>query len=173
MSPATEKAPVGVVGVGWVGLVTAACFAELGHRVVARDIDAEKVKALHAGELPMHEPRLGELLERNAERLTFTTELAELAETKLLFICVETPPTRSGDADLTSVKKAIGELEPGDGSIVVMKSTVPVGTGRALRREIPGAAYLSNPEFLREGSAVKDFLEPDRVVIGAEAEDAA
>ncbi|MGZ5312994.1 MAG: UDP-glucose dehydrogenase family protein [Solirubrobacterales bacterium] len=173
MTPATEKAPVGVVGVGWVGLVTAACFAELGHRVVARDIDAEKVKALHAGELPMHEPRLGELLERNAERLTFTTELAELAETKLLFICVETPPTRSGDADLTSVKKAIGELEPGDGSIVVMKSTVPVGTGRALRREIPGAAYLSNPEFLREGSAVKDFLEPDRVVIGAEAEDAA
>jgi UDPglucose 6-dehydrogenase len=173
MGPATEKAPVGVVGVGWVGLVTAACFAELGHRVVARDIDAGKVKALQAGEVPMHEPQLGELLERNAERLSFTTELADLQEPKLLFICVETPPTRSGDADLTAVKKAIAELEPGEGAIVVMKSTVPVGTGRALQRELPGAAYLSNPEFLREGSAVKDFLEPDRVVIGAEPEDAA
>jgi UDPglucose 6-dehydrogenase len=169
MARDSEKAPVGVVGVGWVGLVTAACFAELGHPVVARDIVAEKVESLRAGQVPIHEPGLPELLARNAERLNFTTEIGELLErTSAVFVCVETPPTRSGDADLSSVKKAISELEAGGDRTVVMKSTVPVGTGRVLRREAPGVSYLSNPEFLREGSAVKDFLEPDRIVIGAE-----
>jgi UDPglucose 6-dehydrogenase len=104
MARDSEKAPVGVVGVGWVGLVTAACFAELGHPVVARDIVAEKVESLRAGQVPIHEPGLPELLARNAERLNFTTEIGELLErTSAVFVCVETPPTRSGDADLSSV----------------------------------------------------------------------
>jgi UDPglucose 6-dehydrogenase len=168
---ASDKSPIGVVGVGWVGLVTAACFAELGHPVVARDIDAAKIDSLRAGELPIHEPRLGELMKRNSARLSFTTDLSELEAARLLFVCVETPPTVSGDADLSSVKRALAELEGVGGRTVVMKSTVPVGTGRALRRDAAGIAYLSNPEFLREGSAVEDFLEPDRIVIGADAED--
>ncbi len=172
MTPDTEKAPVGVVGVGWVGLVTAACFAELGHPVIARDIVSEKIKALAAGDVPIHEPGLPEMLERNSERIKFTTELDELlSETKLAFVCVETPPTHSGDADLSSVRKAIEELDSED-RIVIMKSTVPVGTGRSLIRDTR-VTYVSNPEFLREGSAVKDFLEPDRIVIGAEPEAAA
>jgi UDPglucose 6-dehydrogenase len=169
---ATPKAPIGVVGVGWVGLVSAACFAELGHDVVARDIDDAKVASLQRGEIPIHEPGLGELLEKNSERLTFTTGIDELlAESELIFICVETPPTPSGDADLTSVMRAIDEVG-GGGRIVVMKSTVPVGTGATIRRRVPGVLYVSCPEFLREGSAVHDFLEPDRVVVGAAPEDA-
>ena len=100
----SEREPIGVVGVGWVGLVTAACFAELGHRVVARDIVPEKVEALEAGELPFHEPELAELIARNAERLTFTTEMGEsLDAARLVFVCVQTPPTHSGDADLSAV----------------------------------------------------------------------
>ncbi|MFN2613086.1 MAG: UDP-glucose/GDP-mannose dehydrogenase family protein [Solirubrobacterales bacterium] len=164
-----EKTPIGVAGVGWVGLVTAACFAELGHPVVARDIVAEKIESLNRGEVPIHEPGLPELIARNSERLTFTTELDRLlGDSRLIFICVETPPTRSGDADLTSVQRAIEEIGVAEGRVVVMKSTVPVGTGETLRRRIGGdVAYVACPEFLREGSAVKDFLEPDRVVIGA------
>jgi UDPglucose 6-dehydrogenase len=166
-------APIGVVGVGWVGLVTATCFAELGHEVVARDIDAGKIESLGRGEAPIHEPGLPELIAKNAERLTFTTELEPLlADSRLIFICVETPPTHSGDADLTSVQRAIEEIGAAEGRAIVMKSTVPVGTGETLRRRIGSdLAYVSCPEFLREGSAVKDFLEPDRVVIGAAAED--
>ena len=103
-----EKLPIGVVGIGWVGLVTAACFAEMGHPVVARDIVAEKIDALSAGEVPIHEPGLPELLVRNRERLTFTTDLDELlAGARVVFICVETPPTASGDADLSSVRRAM------------------------------------------------------------------
>ncbi len=173
MSSGNDQAPraIGVVGVGWVGLVTAACFAELGNRVVARDIDADKIERLAAGEVPMHEPGLPELIKRNSERLTFATELDQLTdEAEVIFICVETPPTAAGDADLSSVKTAIEEVT-GKGRIVVMKSTVPVGTGRAIRHELPDTAYVSNPEFLREGSAVKDFLEPDRIVIGIEPGD--
>jgi UDPglucose 6-dehydrogenase len=174
MTDGGEKTPIGVIGAGWVGLVTAACFAELGHRVVARDIDAGKVEALRRGEVPIHEPGLPELIERNAERLRFTTELGELlADSRLIFICVETPPTHSGDADLSSVKRAIDEIGTAEGRALVMKSTVPVGTGETLRRRLAGEiAYVSCPEFLREGTAVSDFLEPDRVVIGAAAEDA-
>ncbi len=167
------KAPIGVVGVGWVGLVTAACFAELGHEVVARDIDDAKIEALNRGEIPIHEPKLAELLEKNSERLTFTTGLDPLlAGPELIFICVETPPTRSGDADLSAVTRAIEEIKDAENVTLVMKSTVPVGTGETLRRRVPGVPYVSCPEFLREGSAVQDFLEPDRVVIGAAAEDA-
>ena len=169
----SERDPIGVVGVGWVGLVTAACFAEMGHPVVARDILPEKVEALRAGELPFHEPGLAELIERNAGRLTFTTEMGELTDAaRLVFVCVQTPPTHSGDADLSAVHRAVEEIGAGDGRALVMKSTVPVGTGRAIKRAAPELAYVSCPEFLREGTAVQDFMHPDRVVVGVNEGDA-
>jgi UDPglucose 6-dehydrogenase len=168
----SEKEPIGVVGAGWVGLVTAACFAELGHPVVVREIVPEKVGSLRRGEVPIHEPGLAELIQRNDERLVFTTEVSVLLDgPRLLFVCVQTPPTYSGDADLSAVQRAVEEIGESDGRALVMKSTVPVGTGRAIKREAPGLAYVSCPEFLKEGTAVKDFLEPDRVVIGADSED--
>jgi UDPglucose 6-dehydrogenase len=161
-----------VVGAGWVGLVTAACFAELGHRVVVREIVPEKVESLRRGEIPIHEPELPELIERNSERLTFTTEMADLLDgPRLLFVCVQTPPTYSGDADLSAVQRAVEEIGEPEGKALVMKSTVPVGTGRTIRRDAPELAYVSCPEFLREGTAVEDFLEPDRVVIGSDEGD--
>jgi UDPglucose 6-dehydrogenase len=157
-----------------VGLVTAACFAEVGHPVVARDILAEKVEALSRGEITIHEPGLEELLKRNAERLTFTTEMPELLDgARLLFVCVDTPPTRSGDADLSRVRSVVEELPADSEHVLVMKSTVPAGTGQSIRRDRPGLAYVSCPEFLKEGSAVEDFLHPDRVVIGADPGDEA
>jgi len=168
----SEKEPIGVVGAGWVGLVTAACFAELGHRVVVREIVPEKVESLRRGEVPIHEPELPELIQRNTERLIFTTEIDELLDgPRLLFVCVQTPPTYSGDADLSAVQRAVNEIGELEGRALVMKSTVPVGTGRALQREAPDLAYVACPEFLKEGTAVKDFLEPDRVVIGADEDD--
>jgi UDPglucose 6-dehydrogenase len=166
------KETIGVIGVGWVGLVTASCFAELGHRVVARDILPEKIEALSRGETTIHEPGLDDLLAKNSERLTFTTEMDELLDSaRLLFVCVDTPPTRSGDADLSRVRSVVDDL-PTDGEhVLVMKSTVPAGTGEAIRRDRPGLAYVSCPEFLKEGSAVEDFMHPDRVVIGADRGD--
>jgi UDPglucose 6-dehydrogenase len=168
----SEKEPIGVVGAGWVGLVTAACFAELGHRVVLREIVPEKVESLRRGEVPIHEPGLPELIENNRERLVFTTDMAELLDgPRLLFVCVQTPPTYSGDADLSAVQRAVEEIGELDGRALVMKSTVPVGTGRTLKRETPDLAYVSCPEFLREGTALKDFMEPDRVLIGTDTGD--
>jgi UDPglucose 6-dehydrogenase len=168
----TEKQPIGVIGVGWVGLVTATCFAELGHPVVARDILSEKVDALSRGEVAIHEPGLEELLLRNAERLSFTTEMADVLDAaRLLFICVDTPPTYSGDADLSRVRAVVEELRADGDHVLVMKSTVPAGTGESIRRDLPGLAYVSCPEFLKEGSAVADFMHPDRVVIGADSGD--
>ena len=167
-----EKEPIGVVGAGWVGLVTAACFAELGHPVVVREIVGEKVDALKRGEVPIHEPGLPEMIDKNRERLTFTTDMAELLDAaRLIFICVQTPPTYSGDADLSAVQRAVEEIGDPGGKALVMKSTVPVGTGRAIRRGAPDLAYVSCPEFLKEGTAVQDFMEPDRVVIGCERGD--
>jgi UDPglucose 6-dehydrogenase len=167
-----QREPVGVIGVGWVGLVTAACFAELGHRVVARDILSEKVEALSRGELTIHEPGLADLVRRNAERLTFTTEMPELLDAaQLLFVCVDTPPTYSGDADLSRVRAVIEELPADSEHVLVMKSTVPAGTGASIRRDRPGLPYVSCPEFLKEGTAVADFMNPDRVVIGADSGD--
>src|SRR3954447_11085683 len=164
--------PVGVIGVGWVGLVTAACFAELGHRVVARDILPEKVEALSRGEVAIHEPGLEDLLQRNAERLTFTTDMDQLLQgARLLFVCVDTPPTYSGDADLSRVRAVVQELPDDSDHVLIMKSTVPAGTGASIRRDMPGLAYVSCPEFLKEGTAVKDFMNPDRVVIGADPGD--
>jgi UDPglucose 6-dehydrogenase len=166
---AEEKEPIGVIGVGWVGLVTAACFAELGHEVWARDIVAAKVESLSRGEVPIHEPGLSELVAQNASRLHFTTDMDEVLEhTRLLFVCVDTPPTYSGDADLSRVEKVLDELGDSSEHALVMKSTVPVGTGRSIQRRRPGTGYVSNPEFLKEGNAVADFMRPDRVVVGAD-----
>jgi UDPglucose 6-dehydrogenase len=164
-----EREPIGVIGVGWVGLVTAACFAELGHEVWARDILPEKVESLARGEVPIHEPGLPELVTKNAERLHFTTEMSDVVEhAGLLFCCVDTPPTYSGDADLSRVESVVADLGQSDGHALVMKSTVPVGTGRSIQRGRDGLGYVSNPEFLKEGSAVRDFMQPDRVVVGAD-----
>jgi|SRR6201747_494106 len=167
-----QREPVGVIGVGWVGLVTAACFAELGHPVIARDILQEKVDSLARGEVTIHEPGLADLVRRNAERLTFTTEMSELLDSaRLLFVCVDTPPTYSGDADLSRVRAVVEELPEGSEHVLIMKSTVPAGTGEAIRRDMPGLSYVSCPEFLKEGTAVADFMHPDRVVIGADPGD--
>jgi UDPglucose 6-dehydrogenase len=169
-----QKSTVGVIGVGWVGLVTAACFAELGHPVIARDIVQEKVDSLSRGEVAIHEPGLEDLLRRNAERLTFTTDMDELlSRAKLLFVCVDTPPTYSGDADLSRVRAVVQELPEDSDHVLIMKSTVPAGTGESIRRDMPGLSYVSCPEFLKEGTAVKDFMDPDRVVVGADPGDEA
>jgi UDPglucose 6-dehydrogenase len=168
-----EKPPLGIFGAGWVGLVTGASFAELGHRVVVRDVVPEKIEELRAGRVPFHEPGLAELLERNRDRLTFTLDVDELkADARIFFSCVDTPPTVSGDADLSYVWSVIDDLgDPGEATLV-MKSTVPVGTGEKIRasldqRGLERVGYASNPEFLSEGRAVDDFMHPDRVVIGS------
>jgi UDPglucose 6-dehydrogenase len=166
-------ASVGIFGAGWVGLVTGACFAELGHDVVVRDVVAEKIAALQAGEVPFHETDVPELLSRNRERLKFTLDAADLASCPFLFVCVDTPPTKSGDADLSRVWSVIDDLpELDQRAILVMKSTVPVGTGEKIRhgleeRGLGEIGYVSNPEFLAEGTAVRDFMKPDRIAIGA------
>jgi UDPglucose 6-dehydrogenase len=165
---------VAVFGAGYVGLVTGACLADLGHDVVVRDILEERVDALRRGEVPIHEPGLGELFGRNRARLRFTTEVAEAMEgAEVVFVAVGTPPTISGDADLTAVWTVVDELPRVDRRIVLaMKSTVPVGTGNAVRhrldeRGLENVGYVSNPEFTAEGTAVHDFQHPDRIVIGA------
>jgi len=166
-----DREPIGVIGAGWVGLVTAACFAELGHEVRVRDIVQEKVDSLRRGEVPIYEPGLAELLEKNTERLHFTIDIGDvLSNANLLFCCVDTPPTYSGDADLSRVETVVEELGDSRDHAIVMKSTVPVGTGRSIRRRREDLGYVSNPEFLKEGSAVADFMKPDRVVVGAEPE---
>jgi UDPglucose 6-dehydrogenase len=152
--------------------VTAACFAELGHKVIARDIIPEKVEALSRGDVKIFEPGLTEMIERNLERITFTTDMTELLDgARLLFTCVDTPPTYSGDADLSRVRSVVAELPVDSDHVLVMKSTVPAGTGQSIRRDKPDLAYVSCPEFLKEGTAVEDFMHPDRVVIGADAGD--
>ncbi len=164
---------IGIFGAGWVGLVTGAGFAELGHDVVIRDILPERIEALQAGRVPFHEPGVEELLARNGERLTFTLEAADLAGCGVVFVCVGTPRTYSGDADLSAVWQAVDDLPvPDERTLLVMKSTVPVGTGEKVRAALDSSGlahvgYVSNPEFLAEGSAVKDFMEPDRVVVGS------
>jgi UDPglucose 6-dehydrogenase len=164
---------IGIFGAGWVGLVTGGCFAELGHRVIVRDVVPERIEALQAGKPPFHEPGLADLLERNIDRLHYTLDAAELAEADVLFVCVQTPPTYSGDADLSFVWTALDDLPQSEGRrTLVMKSTVPVGTGEKVRaaleaRGLQNVGYVSNPEFLAEGRAVEDFMNPDRIVVGA------
>ena len=167
------KPRIGIFGAGWVGLVTGACFAELGHEVVVRDVLPERIEALQAGRMPLHEPGLSELVERNHEGLTFTLELEEVVSAPIMFVCVGTPPTYSGDADLSAVWTVVDQLPAlEERAILVMKSTVPVGTGDKVRaaldaRGLAHVGYVSNPEFLSEGSAVDDFMHPSRVVVGA------
>jgi len=174
-----------MVGVGYVGLVSGTCFAEFGNRVICVDKDEEKIKALQAGTIPFFEPGLEELLKRNrtAGRVSFTTSLEEaLNESLVVFIAVGTPSRDDGGADLSyvfDVAAEIGKFMKGY-KVVVTKSTVPVGTAKKIReviktnqeREIP-FDVVSNPEFLREGSAIEDFMRPNRVVIGSDSEQAA
>ena len=165
---------IAVFGAGYVGLVTGAAFADLGHEVVVRDVLPERIEVLRAGRVPIHEPGLEELLERAGDRLRFTTDVAEAIEgAEFLYVAVGTPPTYSGDADLSAVWTVVDELPADTGNaVVVMKSTVPVGTGskvrqRLDRRGLEHVGYASNPEFTAEGTAVRDFMRPDRIVIGA------
>jgi UDPglucose 6-dehydrogenase len=168
------KEPLGVIGAGWVGLVTAACFADLGHEVVVRDVVPERVADIEAGHVPIYEPGLAELLAANRERLTYTLEMADVFErARMAFVCVDTPPTHSGDADLSRVWRVIEELpDVGERVVLIMKSTVPVGTGALVRERLDRAGlahigYVSNPEFLAEGNGLQDFRSPDRIVVGA------
>ncbi len=169
-----ERETIGILGAGWVGTVTAASFAELGHDVVVRDVDSARIEALAAGHVQIYEPGLEELLERNRERLTFTLDIGEVFQAaRIVFVCVGTPSTHSGDADLSAVYTVLDEIPEVDHRVVlVMKSTVPVGTGEKVRsaldaRGLAHVGYVSNPEFLAEGTAVHDFSHPDRVVVGA------
>jgi len=163
-----------VVGAGYVGLVTVGCMAELGHEIVAMDLDPHKIQMLNDGDVPIYEPGLAELIGKNRDRIEFTTDASHAYTSgEFIFICVDTPSTYSGDADLSRIWQAIDNLPPTDGRrVLVTKSTVPVGTGAAVQAELSDRgyqhiAYASNPEFLREGCAIADFMNPDRVVIGS------
>jgi UDPglucose 6-dehydrogenase len=177
-SPRRER--VGVIGAGYVGLVTGVCLASMGYEVTLRDIDAAKVAALNDGQVPIYEPGLTEVMVQQAERLTYTLSLERMLDrSDIVFIAVDTPPTYSGDADLSRVMSVVDELQKVGADprhILVMKSTVPVGTGERVRAELDArgldhVGYCSNPEFLREGAAIADFLHPDRVVIGSFADE--
>ena len=173
---------VTMIGTGYVGLVSGACFSEFGHNVTCVDKDATKIEALHCGEIPIFEPGLDELVESNvnAGRLSFTTDLQQpVANADAVFIAVGTPSRRGdGHADLTYVFNAAREVADAlDGyTVIVTKSTVPVGTGtevfKVVRETSPGADFdvASNPEFLREGAAITDFMRPDRVIVGTDSE---
>jgi UDPglucose 6-dehydrogenase len=169
---ASDRQPIAVIGTGYVGLVTAAGFAELGSDVWCVDVDVAKIDRLKRGEIPIYEPGLAESVARSSERLHFSTELAPALEhARLLFVAVGTPPTYSGDADLSAVHAVVESMPASDHHALVMKSTVPVGTGASIKRIFreqgkEGFAYVSCPEFLKEGSALEDFLKPDRVVVG-------
>jgi UDPglucose 6-dehydrogenase len=174
MSVSAKTEPVGVIGVGYVGLVTAACFADLAHDVVCLDVKPDRIEALRAGAVPIYEPGVDRLLQRNRSRLRFTLDLAEVLDRcRIVFVCVDTPSTDSGDADLSRVRAVVNALPTtGERFVLVMKSTVPVGTGEKVRSDLDArglqhVGYVANPEFLREGRAVADFMEPDRIVIGA------
>jgi UDPglucose 6-dehydrogenase len=175
---ASAREPIGVIGTGYVGLVTAAGFADLGSDVYCVDVDAGKIEALERGEIPIYEPGLSEVIERNRGRLHFSTTLdAAVEHARLLFVSVGTPPTHSGDADLAAVHAVVDAMPNSGSHALVMKSTVPCGTGRTLKRILAdqgkgSLAYVSCPEFLKEGSAIDDFMHPDRVVIGDEGDGA-
>jgi UDPglucose 6-dehydrogenase len=173
-----------MIGTGYVGLVSGTCFAEVGHDVICVDNDHRKIEILHSGKIPIYEPGLLEMVQRNvsAGRLKFTTSIAEGVRNSLfIFIAVGTPPKENGEPDLSSVEKVASEIGEAmdEYKVVVEKSTVPVQTGKWIRtvierfnkRKIP-FDVASNPEFLREGSAIQDFLKPDRIVLGVESEKA-
>jgi len=169
---------IAVIGTGYVGLVSGVCFSEFGFDVTCVDMDPEKIRQLEAGSIPIFEPGLEDMMARNVTRLTFTTDLEKaLADADVVFIAVGTPSRRGdGEADLTYVEAAARQVAHAmrPGTLVIVKSTVVVGTtrriGKLIAEEVPGKDFsiASNPEFLREGSAIEDFLRPDRVVIGIE-----
>ena len=170
---------VTMIGAGYVGLVSGACFADFGHQVTCIDKDAAKIEALNRGEIPIFEPGLADLVEANMRqgRLEFAGETSRIGEAEAVFIAVGTPSRRGdGHADLTFVYDAVREIAPllSSTAVVVTKSTVPVGTGdeieRILREKRPDAEIqvVSNPEFLREGAAIQDFKHPDRIVVGTD-----
>jgi len=174
---------IAVIGTGYVGLVAGACLAETGNDVVCADIDAKKIARLNGGEIPIYEPGLEPLIASNlaAGRLTFTTDVpAAVRASDVIFIAVGTPPDEDGSADLShvlAVAKTIGKAMNGE-KVVITKSTVPVGTAELVREAIEKETQLkvhvcSNPEFLKEGAAVDDFMKPDRVVLGVDSEYAA
>jgi UDPglucose 6-dehydrogenase len=173
---------IAVVGTGYVGLVTGTCFAETGNTVTCIDIDKEKINKLNNGQITIYEPGLEQLFERNLkqQRLFFTTNLAEgIKEAKMIFLALPTPPGEDGSADLKYVLKVAEDLGPllEEYTVIVDKSTVPVGTAEKVRKKIATNCkvefdVISNPEFLREGVAVEDFMKPDRVVIGTRSEKA-
>jgi UDPglucose 6-dehydrogenase len=174
-----------IVGSGHVGLVTGACFAESGHRVICMDDDSNKIDMLKKGDIPFHEPGLQDLVHRNVDvgRLSFTINLDEcVKQSKIIFVCVGTPMKPNGEPDLsyveTASKRIVGVMN--NYKVIVEKSTVPVGTGSWIKRIVklnnpdnPGFDVVSNPEFLREGQAIRDFMHPDRIVLGVESERAA
>ena len=179
---------ISIIGTGYVGLVTGTCLSEFGIRVVCMDVDVAKIQALSRGEVPIYEPGLARLIAKNLEacRLRFTTDISEaVAESNMIFIAVGTPPGEDGSVDMKHVLAAAESIGRHMTSykIIVNKSTVPVGTGRKVKNLIRGILdsrglgslefdVISNPEFLREGSAIRDFMHPDRVVIGSENEKA-
>lgn len=173
---------IAMIGTGYVGLVSGTCFAELGNHVICCDNDTEKIKALKDGHIPIYEPGVEEMVKHNVmmKRLSFTTSIEEAVKDSLvIFIAVGTPPKENGEADLSYVEvvsRGIGQAMDGY-RVIVEKSTVPVKTGKWIKRTIQADNVhnhpfdvVSNPEFLREGSAVDDFMKPDRVVIGVESE---
>jgi len=173
-----------IIGTGHVGLVTGACFAEIGNQVICVDNDEEKIKMIKKGKMPIYEPELEELVKRNSSegRLSFSTSIAEgTVRSRVIFIAVGTPPKENGEADLSSVEKVCREIARNakEYRLIVEKSTVPVQTGQWIKHIFQLSNnqvdfdIASNPEFLREGSAVRDFLNPDRIVIGVERERAA
>ncbi len=175
---------ISVIGVGYVGLVTGVCFAEFGLKVTCMDKDGEKIRNLRKGIIPIYEPGLEEKVKKNIKegRITFTTDIGETVENALaIFIAVGTPPMKDGSADLSFVDEVAETIAKHMTSykVIITKSTVPIGTGERLRkivgrsqRESIDFDIVSNPEFLREGSAIEDFMRPDRVVIGAESQQA-
>ena len=170
---------IAVVGTGYVGLVTGTCFAETGNQVTCVDINEDKINRMKAGEVPIYEPGLEDLFHRNVEegRLNFTTDLAAGIEgAKIIFLALPTPPGEDGSADLKYILQVANDLGPllKDYTVLIDKSTVPVGTSELVRKAVAKNAtvdfdVVSNPEFLREGVAVEDFMKPDRVVIGTES----
>ena len=173
---------IAIIGTGYVGLVSGSGISDFGHKVICADIDEEKIKVLQTGKMPIYEPGLDELVERNtkAERLSFSTDVGKtIRDSEVIFIAVNTPQNENGEADISAVKavaKTIGQ-NLNSRKVVCTKSTVPIGTGKLVTSiinennpEKMEFDYVSNPEFLREGSAVKDFLWPDRLVIGTESD---